>query len=106
MDLSVKFIVQTCCHEGCGISWGQPETYDIQKRKDHTLFSCPNGHKQYYCSKSDSEKLVEAVKLRMQLQDQLSSISSKLHEVKACAKTKKHQIAGLKGVITKMKKKA
>jgi hypothetical protein len=94
MDLTVRFATKTCCVSSCGITWAQPEIYDTQKRQDHTFFHCPNGHSQYYVEKSELEGA----------RHELAQTKEQLFRVKACAETKKHRIAALKGVITKMKK--
>ncbi len=96
MDLTIKFIPVTCCVSTCGITWAQPENYNTQKKCDHTFFYCPNGHGQYYPEKSDLEKV----------RNELAQTKEQLFRVKVCAETKKRRISSLKGVITKMKKKA
>jgi hypothetical protein len=76
------------------MSWAQPEEFNIERKKDHATFYCPNGHGQCYPGKSDIETLEE----------NLANVKSELHRVKYCAEEKKRKITALKGVITKMKK--
>lgn len=94
MELSINFVSITCCYTNCGITWAHPSKYDQEKRRDHTIFYCPNGHPQSYPGQSDLEKV----------QVELTKTKEKLTSVKNCAEHKKHRITALKGVITKMKK--
>ena len=41
----------------CGIRFAIPTSFDINKRKDHKTFYCPDGHSMYYPSESKEDKL-------------------------------------------------
>lgn len=43
-----------CIH--CGIIFGVPDLWDVNRRRDHASFYCPNGHGQHYTGESDIEK--------------------------------------------------
>ena len=49
------YCIVTCSK--CGIYFGLPENYQDSLRNSHDGFYCPNGHSQYYPSKSREEKL-------------------------------------------------
>lgn len=43
----------------CGVVIVLPSDYEAHRRRDHATFYCPNGHTQYYPSKSTEETLRE-----------------------------------------------
>ena len=52
----------------CAVEFCLPDGYYNARRRDHKLFSCPNGHRQQFIGKSDVEKLRDQVaSLRWQL---------------------------------------
>lgn len=55
--LDVEFVIETCCHEKCGITWAVPSDFHGERRYDHKLFYCPNGHPQHYPQQSKEEIL-------------------------------------------------
>ena len=89
------YFEQTCIIEGCGISWFQPTPFNEQRRKDHRLFYCPNGHGQYYPQENEKEKLRRKVEILER------NLSSKECDLKYCKDSRR----SLKGQITKLKKK-
>lgn len=89
------YFLQTCITKGCGISWYHPTGFDQQRRKDHILFYCPNGHGQYYSEENEEDKLKKKV---IELERKLSSAEWNLFY---CENSRR----SLKGEITKLKKK-
>ncbi len=62
----------TCCKAGCGVQFGVSDAWIRNRRNDHALFYCPNGHSQYFpqksdldCAKEDRDRLA-AERLRLQ----------------------------------------
>lgn len=56
LSFTSTYILVTCVHAGCGIHWGVPDGWTRERRRDHVIFWCPNGHQQYYPSESDVER--------------------------------------------------
>jgi hypothetical protein len=88
------YFMQTCIVQGCGISWYHPSGFDQQRRRDHIIFYCPNGHGQYYTGKNEEEKLKQKVV------DLERELSMKQGDLFWCENSKR----SLKGEITKLKK--
>lgn len=104
-SLVTRLVWEVCCNEKCGVSFGMEEQYREQKKKDHTLFYCPNGHGQHYTAKT----AVEAERDR--LAKQLASTERCLQfarEAEATyrsrTKVQERQISARKGIITRMKR--
>lgn len=54
--------VLTCCHEGCGVQFGMTAGYEARRREDHEWFYCPNGHRQHFSGKNETERLKQQLK--------------------------------------------
>jgi hypothetical protein len=48
-------MVNVACYN-CGIVFGVPDSYMVNRKEDHQNFWCPNGHVQRFVSESDAEK--------------------------------------------------
>ena len=57
IPLQSEYEVETCIHEKCGVHFAVPSLFQKERKRDHKMFYCPNGHGQYYSGKSDIEKL-------------------------------------------------
>lgn len=55
---------EICC--SCGIQFAIPLSLQEKLRENHERFYCPNGHRQYYPQKSESERLREELKRKEQ----------------------------------------
>ena len=95
MNLEIEFVAITCCHEGCGIVWAVPVDYKKERKKDHDLFYCPNGHGQHYTRRSKEEEL------RENLQWCRTSRDSWREEAETLERSRR----SLKGHLTRMKNK-
>ncbi len=95
------YFMQTCVTKGCGISWSQPSGFDDQRRKDHCLFYCPNGHGQYYPESNSEEKLQKQLDEMIRLKNRLAE-----DKERCCNETQKlkHRVNGLRGYIAKIKR--
>lgn len=71
--LNVGFVTETCCHEGCNLTFAFTREFYDRVRNDHSWWYCPAGHTQHYTGKSDEEKLREAEARELALKDQLSA---------------------------------
>jgi response regulator RpfG family c-di-GMP phosphodiesterase len=102
-NLSVEFVLQTCCNTSCGISFGVPDEWDKRQREKHTTFYCPNGHSQRYLHETEAERLDKIVAERDR---QLSARQARIDQLKADAQRAQREIAAQKGVATKLRKRA
>ena len=93
INLDVEFVVITCCREGCGIVWAIPAHYKAERKNDHELFYCPNGHGQHYPQQSREEKLAGELKWCRRRRDNLSDEVTTL----------KHSRRSYMGHVTRLK---
>jgi len=54
LDTSV-LVIEECCN--CHTRFAMTKELMEQRRQDHKLFYCPNGHGQHYTGESEAEKL-------------------------------------------------
>lgn len=50
----------------CGVTFGVPADFKRNRRKDHQVFYCPNGHNQFYPQETEAEKLQKELKRERQ----------------------------------------
>jgi hypothetical protein len=60
-EVTIQMTFVVCCHAGCGVTFGMPQRMSDDRRKDHQLFYCPNGHSQHFNTKSEAELLKDKV---------------------------------------------
>lgn len=53
--VTLSFFMEECC--SCGIKFGMPTEWREKKRRNKTLFYCPNGHSQHYTGETQEDKL-------------------------------------------------
>jgi hypothetical protein len=94
-------VTLTCCRAGCGISFAVPRWWDAERRRDHTFWYCPNGHSQYFPTKSDVEKERERAN-RAEVERDVARRRAEYHQQRAEAETRRS--VALKGVVTRTKK--
>lgn len=89
---TIGMAVDTCCE--CGLTWAVSKEWDEARMEDHKTFYCPNGCSLWYPDKNEVETL-----------------KSELRRKEACcvaakeeAKIAKAQFYGMKGYVTKLKK--
>lgn len=90
--------IVTCCHKGCGVHFGMTSDFVDRRKQDHEEWYCPNGHNQYFPSKSREELLKqeivqknEALEYMQRAKDALhNKVTTLTHSVRAqkAAKTK------------------
>jgi hypothetical protein len=95
------FVIQTCCHSGCGLQFGMEASFDRMRRNDHKWWYCPNGHQQHYSGKSEAEKLAAEKKI---LEDRLGWAQTARQAALDQAAATERSNRALKGVVTKTKK--
>jgi hypothetical protein len=77
-----------------------------QFRGNHKLFCCPYGHEQFYCVKSDKEKLAEEERRAEILAGQLKASQDSRDYYREQSENHKNALRSTKGVVTKMKKRS
>ncbi len=100
MELVVNFAVITCCHQGCGVVFAVPAWWENNRRADHTLWFCPNGHSQHFSAESDEEK---ERRLRKEAEQRILNAQAKVNEARHEAEVLKRQVAVQKGLTTRLK---
>ena len=71
--MNAKVLWETCCHDGCHVTWGMTRAHYESLRDSHAWFYCPNGHAQKYTGKSAEQKLKDAEAREVHLKDQLAA---------------------------------
>lgn len=99
--LSLTMTPITCCHAGCGLVFGVPKWWESGRREDHTWWFCPNGHRQYFSAKSDTEKLQDQLKTEKQRVQYWQA--EELRERRR-ADMERRRAAAARGQVTKVKK--
>lgn len=82
----------TCCK--CGVAFGISSRLYDELMKSHENFYCPSGHGQHFLSRTEEERLRQELASAKAHSEWLSKIN----------KRKESQIRGLKGSVTKIKK--
>lgn len=76
-----ELVVVTCGE--CGITFGMDQNFYDRKRKDHSVWYCPNGHNRVYNAKTQLEKEKEELEYRVSnLHSVLESKNSTIHSLK------------------------
>lgn len=85
--MNVPEFVITCCNDACGISFAVPAWWHRGKKKNHSWFFCPNGHRQHFIDESDEERMRRERDIARQ---QLARVEQEVAEVrKAWDKTER-----------------
>lgn len=101
MDITTRFVVQTCCTSSCGIVFAVPADWDRLRRNDHTSFYCPNGHRQHYTGESNEERL----KRELAQAEHNATFYKERREAEAAAhQHTRNSLAVTKGHMTRIKK--
>lgn len=62
LSLAYSVTVESVQCISCGVIFGIPSDLNTQRKRDHKLFYCPNGHSQYFPGESDVEKAERLLK--------------------------------------------
>lgn len=92
--LSQEFVVEECCHKGCGVTFAM--TVDFQRAclADHDRwFYCPNGHTQHYAGKTERQKRIDAEARETALKDQLTAAVRDAEATRAALVRDRHRFA-------------
>jgi len=100
MILSVDFTTITCCHAGCGIVWGVPNTWERKRLEDKKLFYCPNGHAQGFFGESEADKLRRELD---RLKQQMAHRDDMIRERARIIKHAENSATAYKGHVTRIK---
>lgn len=57
ITVETELVTEECCHNGCGVLFAMTAEFVRERRKDHALWYCPNGHSQHYSGKNEEERL-------------------------------------------------
>lgn len=101
--LGVELELLTCSSKGCGISFALPAHFADSRRADHASWYCPNGHSQWFPSKTKEEQLREELAATKKTVDYFRQRGNRLEDDKAKLR---RQHAAQKGVATRLRNKA
>ena len=100
MDLILRFATITCCHQGCGLTFAVPETWETKRRKDHSWWYCPNGHTQHFTGESDAEK---AKRLADELTRTRAAHDQTVARWRERTDSAERRLSATRGVVTRIK---
>lgn len=98
IEVTTTLATNTCTQ--CGTLYAMPERMQQARRRDHATFYCPQGHQQYYPSKSDVERLEEQLVLAKR-RAQFAEVSR--DAARDQAQTAEHRRRAQKAVTTRIK---
>lgn len=100
---SDPLILTTCCE--CRIRFAMPKSMKDALVRDHSIFFCPNGHKQYFQGPNDTEKELKEAKKSIEFyMRKYEYHDERINTLTQNYETEKRRRAALQGVITRMKK--
>lgn len=103
--VSVRLEAVVCPRDGCGITFGVPETTVEALRRSHGTFYCPHGHNQYFPGKSDLEKAKEETeRVRRDLTQRLAWSDERERTARKRADREERRARTFKGMVTRVKK--
>ena len=103
VEVATELDTITCYRTDCGILFAVPVLWMENKRRDHSDFTCPNGHHQAYLAKSKEEELKDELKRARGIAEAERAYAARLDEDKTRLK---HQLRAQKGVVTRLRNKA
>jgi len=95
----VGTLVVTSCGK-CGVTFGMPEDFVAERRKDHATFYCPNGDPRAYLGENEAERL------RRLLDNANQALTNERREVDRVRLQREgvsHQLRATRGVVTRIK---
>ena len=102
MEFTGTLVIETCCHETCGMTFAMPDAFHRQKRRDHTNWYCPRGHSQHYTGESD----LEAAKRReAAARSRESAAWAAAGAARDQARAAQRSISALRGHLTRVRNK-
>ncbi len=93
------------CYD-CGMAFAVPDTWEGQRRKDHKVFWCPNGHSQSFRGPNEAEKKARDVEAELvRERNQRASAESSYEYHRERGNRLDRRLAATKGVVTKLRRK-
>lgn len=92
--------IETCF--SCGCIFGVAKDFASNRRRDHKLFYCPNGHSQYYPAKSAEDKLRDELQRERQ---QLDQVKANVRDLEMKTQQTRRRLYATKGSLTRFKNK-
>jgi hypothetical protein len=110
ITIEQKLVTEECCHRSCGVLFAMTEEFVRERRKDHALWYCPNGHSQRYSGQSTEEKLKaqldEERRQRQMAEQRVARWQDEAREAEERAKHERNRANGYKGHATRITKRA
>ena len=69
--------MRLCNCAACGVSFAFPIAIAKRREDDHQNFYCPNGHTNYYPSKSEAERLRDTLRMKEREIEELKAAEQK-----------------------------
>lgn len=89
----VNLVEETCCTEGCGITFWLGKDYHDRLVSTKRSFYCPNGHSMHYLGESDGAKIIRLKNEKAQMErehaSEIARIKRELTPPTAPKKTRK-----------------
>jgi hypothetical protein len=103
IEVETQLETMTCHRTDCGILFAVPVRWLEGKRRDHSEFSCPNGHGAVFTGKTKEERLQEELNRVRKIAEAERATAARLHGEKQALK---RQVSAQKGQVTRLRNKA
>lgn len=100
ITLNGTFVTETCCHDGCHVTFAMSDELYRARRNDHGWFYCPNGHRMRYASESDLERAQREARVAA---DALARERARHDQTRADRDHQVRRVAAANGRVTRIK---
>lgn len=98
VTFSTTLGLEECC--SCHMTFAMPVDFQRQRRRDHKIFTCPNGHQQHYTGPSDEEKLRAQI---ASLEGDVTAARADRNRARLLAEHAERSARAYKGHLTRIK---
>lgn len=103
--MSITFTTQieleNCCK--CGIQFGIQAGFQRERKNDHQMFYCPNGHGQYYSGANETERLRKQLAQEQHRREQIEAERTRMRDERDAAE---RRASAARGRVTRLKNRA
>ncbi|HEY7770122.1 hypothetical protein [Longimicrobium sp.] len=102
IDIEVALVTISCCN--CGITFGVPSAWEVERRRTHAGFHCPNGHSLVFNGETAEQKRIRELQARV---DQEAARRKRAEENEMvqyeARKATERKLSATRGVVTRLK---
>lgn len=95
-------VAMTCPTNNCGVLYGLSSSYIDQRRNDHDVWSCPNGHTLHFAQKNELE---EAKAQLRRAKEDAAWYAERAEAARRSAEAARRSAAATRGHLTRLRNK-